>query len=70
MIRERLARWLLGSRVESAGDLALVLAKVSSRQDALALRVEKLEGGLALLRAEVRGGPTGLDPRRPEGRGE
>ena len=69
MIRERLKRWLLGPQ-ESAGDLALVLAKVSSRQDALALRVEKLEGGLALLRAEVRGGPTGIDPRRPEGSGE
>jgi hypothetical protein len=69
VIRAWLKRWL----AEGAGssvDLVPQVGRIQSRLDAVLLRLERLEGELALLRAEVRGGPTGIDRRPPPGRAE
>ena len=69
MIRAWLKRWL-EEGASSEADLLPQLSRLSTRLDAVLLRLERLEGELALLRAEVRGGPTGIDRRPPSGRVE
>jgi hypothetical protein len=70
LIRAWLKRWLEEGPVPGEVDLVPQVGRIQSRLDAVLLRLERLEGELALLRAEVRGGPTGIDRRPPPSRAE